>query len=374
MESPIQVIQTSIKNFTNQNFGENVGNIVNSIFNVLNFEIFGVSFGTFILMLLCVILILKIVKIAKVKGLKRLEDFVAKKNIKLLSLLLDQIDQIGNPFYITLTLLLVGGLFGLTSLTSGVFYPAFIIVCGFYSIGMIKTALSWLISISLANPNSDPEEQKDEAFVQMLQILVGILTYVFVFLTVGQILNWNLSLVMGGLGVTSIAIAFALQNILADVFAAFTIFIDQPFRPGDQIVLEKYTGTVKEIGLKSTRISLLDGDELIVSNQDLTSSRVRNLRKIKARRVTVELLLDPDTKVDKIRKAREIIIKTINEQEHTEFRRINFIRISQFGKEIEYIYLIQDQQYDVYCAIQESINFKIVEEFEKEEIKFSKEH
>jgi small-conductance mechanosensitive channel len=240
-----------------------------------------------------------------------------------------------------------------------------VIITGFYSINIIRASLAWLITISLSNPNSGEEDKTDEAFLQMLQILIGILTYVFVFLMVGQILNWNLSFIMGGLGVTSIAIAFAIQNILADIFAAFTIFIDQPFRPGDQIILENYTGTVKKIGLKSTRISLLDGDELIVSNQDLTSSRVRNLRKIKARRVLVNLILHPKSTTEHIKITCNLIKTVIQSLDNTELKRIDFLRLTRMGKEIEYVYLIADEKYEVYCDIQQKINFAITQGLEQ---------
>jgi small-conductance mechanosensitive channel len=343
---------------------------------VLNTNIQGlnITVGLLLLIITITIVTLQIIKFVKFSILSRIERFAEQKNLKVLDTVVEQINKIGNPFYITATLTFIATLFKELNVAGLIFfYPAFVIVCGFYSIGLIKTILSWFVTSSLATPkDEDEKEGVDTAFIQMVQTLIGLLTYVFVFLTVAQILGWNISTIVSLLGVSSIAVAFALQNILADVFAAFTIYIDQPFRPGDQIILSEFTGTVKKIGLKSTRISLLDGDELIVSNRDLTSARVRNLRKIRARRVLVHLVIDQASTVEQIKKAREIIVKSITDIENVEIKRINFLKMNGKGKEIEYVYNIQDEEYDAYCLAQETINFKILEGFEAEGIKLAK--
>jgi small-conductance mechanosensitive channel len=337
-----------------------------------NIQFINISVGMLLLIILITLIVLQLIKFFKFKVLKTVQNFAKQKNIKILNLIVEQINKIGNPFFITATLYFVGSIFKeLNGVNNSIFYPAFVIVCGFYSIGIIKETLSWFITSTLSNPSNSEEDKKDEAFIQMIQTITGILTYVFVFITVAQILNWNITALVSILGVSSIAIAFAMQNILADVFAAFTIYIDQPFRPGDQVILSEFTGTVKKIGLKSTRISLLDGDELIVSNRDLTTARVRNLRKIRARRVLVHINLDFDTPLEKIKKAKEIITSVINTQEDVILKRINFIKFNHSGKEIEYVYLIEDEQYDAFCLAQETINFSILQGFEENGIKIS---
>jgi small-conductance mechanosensitive channel len=365
---------------------EDVGNKINYIFKfllpILNFEFSFIKLkvGMLLLIILVTLIVLQVIKFIKFRVLVIIKQFAAKKNIKVLDLIINQINKIGNPFYVTSTLLVVSSFIPeLTGVSGNVFYPAFVIVCGYYSIAIIKELLIWVVQASLATPNVDQdgdgvEDKKDEAFIQMVQTFVGIFTYAFVFIMVAQILNWNISAIVGVLGVSSIAIAFAVQNILGDIFAAFTIYIDQPFKPGDQIILSEFTGTVKKIGLKSTRISLLDGDELIVSNRDLTSARVRNLRKIRARRVSVDLIIDGQMSLEKIKKAREVVIHAISSNESAILKRINLMKLSGLGREIQYVYLIEDEHYDVYTQVQEDINFKILEGFEQEEIRISEKH
>lgn len=343
-------------------------NTINSFFQ---FKIFEISIANVFLIILITAITLQLVKVIKVQVLKRLDIFAKKKNILILKLLTEQIEKIGNPFYITATLYFVGKMFSMIDITNNIFYPAFVIVCGFYSISLIQTALTWIIKTTLEDPAGDPETKKDESFIQLIKIMVTIITYVFVFLIVGQILNWNLSFIIGGLGISSLAVAFAIQNVLTDVFAAFTIFIDQPFRVNDQIILDGYTGTVKNIGLKSTRISLLDGDELIVSNQDLTSSRVRNLRKITSRRVNDTVLLSAGCNYEQIMAAKDIIKLVIDEVDHAEFERVAFTKIDTRGKEVEYVYHIPNQSYDMYREVEDAINCDIVKRFDQSGIELS---
>lgn len=359
---------------------EMIKNKVMEYFNFLqpilntNIQVININLGLLLLIILITVVVLQVIKFIKFSILSRIESFAEKKEIKTLDTLVEQINKIGNPFYISATLYFVGTVFKeLNEVGKSFFFPVFVIVCGFYSISIIKTILSWFVTTTLASPPDDNEkEDVDTAFIQMVQTLVGLVTYLVVFLTVAQILGWNISTLISLLGVSSIAVAFAMQNILADVFAAFTIYIDQPFRPGDQIILSEFTGTVKKIGLKSTRISLLDGDELIVSNRDLTSARVRNLRKIRARRVVVHINLDHSMSVEQIKKAREIIVKSVSDIENTELKRINFLKFNTKGKELEYVYNIQDEEYDAYCLVQETINFKILESFETDGIILAK--
>lgn len=335
-----------------------------------------ITIGLMLIIILLVLFILQIIRFLKSRVLKALKKFAADKNLKILDLILKQIQNIGNPFYISASLFLVGRFVeDLNGVTQTIFKPLFVIVCGFYSIGLLKEILTWFIQATLTTHKDEDgdgiEEKTDESFIQMAQTFAGMISYGVVFLVIAQILEWNISGIVGILGVSSIAIALALQTILGDVFAAFTIYIDQPFKPGDQIILSEFTGTVKKIGLKSTRISLLDGDELIVSNRDLTSARVRNLRKIRARRVSVDLTLKGDTTLIKIKKARELIIKAITDNELARLKRINFMKMDGKGDEIQYVYLIEDENYETYTQVQEDINFKILESFEKEGIEIT---
>ena len=103
-------------------------------------------------------------------------------------------------------------------------------------------------------------------------------------------------------GAGSIALAFALQSTLTDFFSAFSIYFDRPFEIGDAITVGTYSGTVKSIGIKSTRLKLNSGEELVLSNKELTTASVQNFRKLETRRITFNLGVTYDTPVEKLKK------------------------------------------------------------------------
>ncbi len=184
-------------------------------------------------------------------------------------------------------------------------------------------------------------------------------------------LGIDLSSVVVGLGVGGIAIAFALQNTLSDFFSAFSIYFDRPFEIGDFIIIGDHSGTVTNIGVKSTRIRLLQGEELIVSNQELTSSRVRNFKKLERRRVTFTLGVTYDTPSDKLKRIPNIISNIIKVIDLAELDQVRFTEFSDFSLKFLVIYYVRVADYNKYLEIQEVINFAIKDAFEEEAIEMA---
>lgn len=170
---------------------------------------------------------------------------------------------------------------------------------------------------------------------------------------------------MGG-----IAIAFAVQNQLGDVLGAFSIYFDRPFEIGDFIVVGAHSGTVTNIGVKSTRIKL-QGEELIISNKELTSTSVRNFRKLDKRCVTFTIGVTYSTPTTKLRKIREIIAGIVKNVELAELDRVSFTEFGDYSLKFLVIYYVKVADYGVYLDTQETINFAIKEAFEKEGIEIA---
>ena len=181
----------------------------------------------------------------------------------------------------------------------------------------------------------------------------------------------DLSGVVVGLGVGGIAIALALQTVLSDVFSAFSIYFDKPFEIGDFIVVGDYSGTVKKIGIKSTRLQLLQGEELVISNRELTTASVRNFKKMKKRRIVFALGVTCDTPLEKLRKIPEVISKIIEKMELAELDRVHFKEIGDFSLNFEIVYYMKVRDYVEYLNTQEKINFAIIEALEREDIEMA---
>lgn len=184
-------------------------------------------------------------------------------------------------------------------------------------------------------------------------------------------LGINITSFVAGLGIGGIAIAFAVQNILSDLFSSFAIHLDKPFVVGDFINFGSQKGTVKKIGIKTTRLKSLSGEEIVVSNKELTSSIIQNFKKMKKRRIVFSFGIVYGTPTKKIKKVPEIIKRIISNFDLAEVERVHFKNFGSSSLDFEVVFNLDTPDYNNYMDIQEGINIKIMEAFEKEKIEFA---
>ncbi len=197
------------------------------------------------------------------------------------------------------------------------------------------------------------------------------IVYVFGFLLLLNNLNINISTLLTGLGIGGIAVALAAQTVLGDLFSYFTIVLDKPFEEGDFIAFSDFSGTVDRIGLKSTRVKSLSGEEIIVSNADLIGTSVRNYRRMTQRRVVFRIGVVYETPLVLLKEIPIIIKSIIDEIENATFDRAPFISFGDFSLNFEVVYYVSDRDYLKYVNIQNEFNLKIIEEFGKRGISFA---
>lgn len=176
---------------------------------------------------------------------------------------------------------------------------------------------------------------------------------------------------IAGLGIGGIAIAFALQGVLGDLFASFSLYFDKPFRIGDFIVIGSDTGTVEKIGIKSTRIRTLQGEQLVVSNTELTTARVQNFKKMKERRVATQFGITYETPQDKVKEVLNIVKNIFESLEGGRLDRAHFISFGDSALIYEVVYYVESSDYTDYLNIQQAFNFNLMEEFAKIGIAFA---
>ena len=211
----------------------------------------------------------------------------------------------------------------------------------------------------------------DNRILNIFKKFLHAIVYLIGFLFILRAFDIDLSGIVIGLGVGGIAIAFALQNVLSDVFSAFSIYFDRPFEVGDLIVVGDQSGTVTKIGMKSTRLQLLQGEEMIVSNREITSSSVRNYRKMTKRRVEFIIRVAPYTTLKKLKEIPHLIEKTIKGCESAEFDMVHFREIGPFSYNFEVVYYINTGDYLKFLDIHEKVNFALKEAFDREKIEFA---
>ena len=246
---------------------------------------------------------------------------------------------------------------------TGVFLVLQIMLGAFVVTKVSNIVIDWYTSRTVHK-----EGKNNHHLLFLLKKIVQIVVFVFAILIILYVFNVDLTGAVVGLGVGGIAIAFALQSTLSDFFSAFSIYFDRPFEIGDFIVVGDYSGTVTNIGIKSTRLKLLQGEELVISNKELTTVSVRNFRKLEKRRVTFTIGVTYDTSVEKLRKIPPIIKHIFEKVETADLDRVNFTEFGDFSLKFLVIYYVNSADWGKYLDTQQRINFDIKEAFEHEGI------
>ena len=150
----------------------------------------------------------------------------------------------------------------------------------------------------------------------------------------------KISSLITGLVIGGIAIAFAAQAILVDVFCCFTIFFDKPFEVGDFIKTGEHSGTVEHIGLKTTRLRAPNGEQIVLANSDLTKSRINNFKTLEERRVLFTIGVTYETSSEKRRQIPDMIKEIVTSMEDVRFGRAHFCRYGAYSLEFEIVYFV----------------------------------
>ena len=198
-----------------------------------------------------------------------------------------------------------------------------------------------------------------------------VLWSVVVLLILDNLPGVQVTTLIASLGITGIAVALAVQNILGYLFSSFTIVMDKPFVIGDFIIVDEYRGTVEHIGLKSTRIRSLTGEQLVFSNSDLLNSRVRNFKRMARRRILFELGVIYQTPPEKLATIPGVIREIIEKHPKATFDRSHFSAYGDFSLNFETVYWVETPDYHTYMDIQQDINLEIYRSFAELGVEFA---
>lgn len=170
------------------------------------------------------------------------------------------------------------------------------------------------------------------------------------------------------LGIGGVAVALAVQNVLGDLFASLSISLDKPFVIGDLIAVGDFRGRVENIGLKTTRISSLSGEQIIVSNSDLLDSRIRNYEHMTERRVSFTIGIACETPFEKVQKIPDMLEEIVTAQEQVRFDRAYFSAYGEFTFDFDVLYHVLNSDFSTHMEAKQSINLAILKRFEAEGI------
>ena len=244
-----------------------------------------------------------------------------------------------------------------------------IIVATIFGVRLFTASVEYLIKLYwvMYHRENINIEQSINALLPAIRVLIWLIGIIFLLDNLG----FNISAVVTSLGIGGVAIALASQGVLQDLFSYFSILLDRPFELGDFIIVGDYLGTVEYVGIKTTRLRSIDGEEIVIANTDLTGSRIRNFKRMRQRRIVFKFGVVYKTTSEQLAKIPVLIESIINNTENTTCDRAHFSGYGEYSLDFEVVYFVNTNDYDIYMDAQQQINLKIKTEFAKNNLEFA---
>lgn len=227
------------------------------------------------------------------------------------------------------------------------------------------------LQIWLEKYRASEEDGANRTTMNALSFLVRVALWTTVTLLVLDNLGVDVTALVTGLGIGGVAIALAVQNVLSDLFASLSIVLDKPFVNGDFIVVGDLAGSVEHVGIKTTRIRSISGEQLVFSNNDLLTSRIRNFGRMNERRVVFSLGVTYQTPADKLERIPGVIREVVEAQEHVRFDRSHFATYGDSSLNFETVYFVESADYAQHMDILQAVNLALFRRFEEEGVDFA---
>ena len=238
----------------------------------------------------------------------------------------------------------------------------------FFVLRIFTTFFGYFFRRALLRHEKNAQREKQaKGILFIIQAIIWVLGILFLIDNLG----YSITTIITGLGIGGIAIALAAQTILGDLFSYLVIFFDKPFEIGDYISVGDKGGTVEYIGIKTTRLRTLSGEQLICSNTFLTNAQVHNYKRMNERRIEFSFGVVYNTPAEKLKIIPGLVRKIIESIEDTRFDRAHFQSLGAFSLNFQVVYIVLTPDYNLYMDKQQTIILQIFELFEAEKIEFA---
>ena len=302
----------------------------------------------------------------------RLKRLSARTDNTIDDYVIESINRFGIPILYFIVVYVGIRYLSLTAQVENVLRVAATVVITFFAIRFIATTILLLLKSYVRSKGGGEEQIKQ---LRGIMIIVNVLIWSAGLLFLFDNLGYDVTTMIAGLGVGGIAIALAAQNILGDLFNYFVIFFDRPFEIGDFIIIDDKMGSVEYIGIKTTRLKSLSGEQLVFANSDLTSSRIHNYKRMERRRIVFKLGVLYQTPLEKVKQIPEVLRQAVEAQNESEevlvFDRAHFASYGESSLNFEVVYNVLSGDYAQYMNVQQAINFRIYEAFERMGVEFA---
>ncbi len=227
-----------------------------------------------------------------------------------------------------------------------------------------------VLRVILTKATDTPSDTAAGSIV-VLRFIAMLVVWSLIILMALNNLNVEITPIIAGLGVGGIAVALAVQSILSDLFASLSILLDKPFVVGDFIIVGDKLGTVEQIGIKTTRVRALSGEQLVFANSDLLNSRIQNFKRMQERRVVFTIGVVYETPLEKLKMIPRIIREAVEHNDVARFDRCHFKAFAAFSLEFETVYFVKVPDFNRYMDVQQAINLELFDRFGREGVSFA---
>jgi len=243
----------------------------------------------------------------------------------------------------------------------------FIAIC--LQLGIWASDVVWVFCVK-ADPPSESVRYRSSAH-GLIIIVARMLIWIILFLLVLENFGVNITALIAGLGIGGVAMALAVQNILGDILGSISIVLDKPFELGDFIVIGDTMGSVENIGIKTTRLRSLGGEQIVLSNSSLLSGRIQNFKRMYERRVVFSFGVTYDTPNEKLLAISEEVEKILRSREKVRFDRAHFKEFGPSALVFEVVYFVLSPDFNFYMDIQQHVNLELKSHFERLGVRFA---
>jgi small-conductance mechanosensitive channel len=231
--------------------------------------------------------------------------------------------------------------------------------------------LSAALEVWLEHYREDEDDASNRMTMHALSFLGRVALWTTIFLLVLENVGVDVTALVAGLGIGGVAIALAVQNILGDLFASLSIVLDKPFVLGDFVVVGDLAGSVEHIGIKTTRVRSISGEQLVFSNADMLTSRIRNFGRMNERRVVFSIGVTYQTPAEKLETIPPLIRGVVEAQKNVRFDRSHFSSFGDSALNFETVYYVESPDYAAHMDILQAINLTLYRSFADEGIEFA---
>ncbi|MFQ5680756.1 MAG: mechanosensitive ion channel family protein, partial [Candidatus Omnitrophota bacterium] len=341
-----------------------------NINNIFYREYFGNSLGDYALSIVIFAVVLALLWFFKRVALSYLKKLARRTQTDFDDFFVGLLSRIGRPFYLVVAFYFAARQLDLGPFIDKVVEVALVVTLTFRVIRLLQDCLAYFVEKMYLGKDARLDNYQAKATRSLSTVLNWVIWIAGAIFLLDN-LGIKISAVIAGMGIGGVAVALAAQSILGDLFSSFAIFLDKPFRVGDFIIIGDLLGCVEHVGIKTTRIRSLHGEEIVFSNSDLTNSRIRNYKRMRKRRVAFRIGVTYQATSEQLEKIPGIVAEIIRDIDKANLDRAHFFSFGDFSLVFEIVYYVDGNDYNFYMDIQEKINLGLKRRFEEEGIEFA---